>query len=74
MAKTITVPACKELHIYTDRSGVDGKIGAEVSMTKDQKEKRTLLRHYLGSTDQHTVYEAELISIILATAIANKHK
>lgn len=72
-AKKIESLGHNELHIYTDSSGIDGQIGAVVT-TRDQKGRRTTLRHHLGSADQHTVYEAELIGIILATTIANKHK
>ncbi len=72
-AKEIKAPGRKELHIYTDGSGIEGQIGAAAT-TMNKWGVRTTLRHQLGSTDQHTIYEAELVGIILALHIANKHK
>ena len=47
------------------RSGHDGKIGAAAVMMTDGMEIQTL-RYHLGSETEHTVYEAEVIAVILA--------
>lgn len=73
--QAMRVPAPKpgELHIYTDGSGIDNEIGAAAT-TVPPKGTRKTLRYYLGNANQHTVFEAELIGLILATKIANDAK
>ena len=51
--------------VYTDGLGHDGKIGAAAVLMADGMEIQTL-RYHLGSETEHTVYEAEAITVILA--------
>ena len=52
--------------IFTDGSDIDGGVGAAAILFKDGQRRGTL-RAYLGATASHTVYEAELVGILLAT-------
>lgn len=70
MARSIHAPKPKELHIYTDGSGIKGRIGPAATM-RDKTGRWISLRYGLGTTAQHTVYEAELTGIILALHMAN---
>ena len=51
--------------VYTDGSGHDGKIRAVAVLMADGMEIQTL-QYHLGSETEHTVYEAEAITVILA--------
>ena len=62
-AKTIT-----GLAAWTDGSGLDGKIGAAAIVTLNGTKLRNL-RYHLGKETDHTVYEAEIIAVILALHI-----
>ena len=53
------------LVVYTDGSGYDKKIGAAAVMTKNGREIDSL-QYYLGTEEEHTVYEAEAIAVVLA--------
>lgn len=70
-AKNIRAPKPHEMQIFTDGSGIDGRIGAAAT-TMDRKEGRKTLRYRMGKKGHHTVYEAELVGIILATHLAHK--
>lgn len=54
--------------IYTDGSDVDGGVGAAAVLYRGNR--RIVLRHYLGPSTSHTVYEAELVGIILGLELA----
>ncbi len=56
---------------YTDGSGFKDNIGASAT-TKNKQGMRKSLKHHLGPTKQHTVYEAEITGMILATHMAYK--
>ena len=56
--------APEHVKIYTDGSAHDGKVGAAAIMFKDGK-KIGNLRYHLGKDSEHTVFEAELIGILL---------
>ncbi len=70
-AKAIHAPKNRELHIYTDGSGIDGKIGVAPVM-RDRSGRWIALRYGLGTTGQHAVYEAELTGMILAVHIKDQ--
>jgi len=53
------------LRVYCDGSGTDGGIGAAAVLYRHQSHRQTL-HYHLGSADEHTVYEAECIGIVLA--------
>lgn len=59
------------MQIFMDGSGIEGKIGVAAT-TVDKKDGRKMLRYRLGQKGHHTVYEAELVGIILATHMARK--
>ena len=50
--------------MYSDGSAHDGKVGAAAVLQREGKQDRTLKLH-LGTTEQHTVYEAELVGMIM---------
>ena len=50
--------------VYTDGSGHNGKIGAVAVLMADGMEIQTL-QYHLGSETEHTVYEVEVIIVIL---------
>jgi hypothetical protein len=54
------------LCIYTDRSGIDGHIGAAAVSPQIAR----VLRRYLGSDEEHNVYAAEIARFELAVEIA----
>jgi len=53
-----------DVRIYTDGSGIEGKIGAAAVLRSGITQK--IARHYLGPAKQHTVYEGENVGQILA--------
>ena len=56
--------APEHVKIYTDGSAHDGKVGAAAIMTKNGK-KIGKLQYHLGKSSEHTVFEAELVGILL---------
>ena len=60
--------AFRGLAAYTDGSGLEGKIGAAATLTLFGTELSTL-RYQLGRETDHTVYEAEIVAVILALHI-----
>ncbi|KAJ8589125.1 hypothetical protein M405DRAFT_768095, partial [Rhizopogon salebrosus TDB-379] len=56
------------IQIYTDGSGHDGKIGAAATLFHAGARPRTL-RFYLGTEDEHTVFEAEEVGLTLAAKL-----
>jgi hypothetical protein len=54
-----------DIMIYTDGSGCDGGIGAAAVLYRKGVKKKHLQRH-LGPDTEHTVYEGELVGILLA--------
>ena len=84
---TVSIPPSKEasvledrnaretIKVYSDGSAHEGKVGAAAVLTRPGKPHRTLHFH-LGTEEEHTVAEAELIGIILALHLiqTEKHK
>jgi hypothetical protein len=52
------------IKVYSDRSAHDRKVGAAAILKRLGKPDR-LLKLYLGTTEQHTVYEAELAGMLM---------
>jgi ribonuclease HI len=61
------------IQVYTDGSGIDGKIGAAAVLYRNGRKIRTL-RYHLGSEDEHTVPEAEAVALILALELVRKER
>ena len=53
-----------DIKVYSDGSGIDGKIGASAVLIRGGEVKGKL-RYQLGSDKQHTVYEGEGIGMVL---------
>ena len=56
--------APEKVRIYTDGSAHNGKVGAAAILYRPGRPKRTL-HYHLGSAEEHTVYEAELVGLLL---------
>jgi hypothetical protein len=53
------------IQIYTDGSGIDGKVGGAAVMYKgEQEEPHQTLRYHRGSTQEHSTYEAEAVGVV----------
>ena len=59
------------IQIYTDGSSYNGQIGASAILYINSV-RRTELRYQLGPDTQHTVFEGELVAIILGLHLARK--
>jgi hypothetical protein len=57
-----------ELWVFSDGSGVEGKVGAAAVALVGEEVKETRRMH-LGSLTDHTVYEAECVGVLLALDI-----
>ena len=62
-ADTNTIESIK---VYSDGSAHDGKVGAAAILRREGKSDRVMKLH-LGTTEQHTVYEAELVTVPTVT-------
>ncbi|EIW79478.1 hypothetical protein CONPUDRAFT_125805, partial [Coniophora puteana RWD-64-598 SS2] len=51
--------------VYSDGSSHNGRVGAAAILIRDDGSSRSL-RHHLGTERTHTVFEAELVGVILA--------
>lgn len=56
------------LRIYADGSGCDGGIGAAAVLIRGDRLPKHI-QYYLGTTEEHTVYEAEAVGITLAAEL-----
>ena len=59
------------LKIYTDGSGQDGMAGA-AAILLEGGEVAKALRYQLGPLEYHTMYEAELVGILLGVWLAQQ--
>jgi ribonuclease HI len=57
-----------EIQVFTDGSGYNGGIGAAAILVREGQEPRTL-RYHLGTDEEHTVYEAETLGLMLAAQL-----
>ena len=53
--------------IYSDGSDCNGGVGASAVLYRPGHAEPTVLRHHLGASTRHSVYEAELVGLLLAT-------
>jgi hypothetical protein len=60
------------VRIYADGSGHEGGVGAAAILYINGT-KRDSLQYYLGTDKQHTVYEAEVVGLILAATMLQEH-
>ena len=65
MAEDLNGTNCTEIQLYSDGSTIDGKVGAAAVMYREGQEVKSL-RFHLGSADEHTVFEAEAVGVILS--------
>ena len=63
-SKRADANATEQIKVYSDGSAHDGKVGAAAVLQREGKQDRTLKLH-LGTMEQHTVYEAELVGMIM---------
>ena len=55
-----------EIKVFTDRSGINGNIEAEVVMYRKGRHKPLkVLRYHLGSSAEYTSFEAEVVGAIM---------
>ena len=54
-----------ETQLYSDGSTIDGKVGAAAVMYRGGQEVKSLRLH-LGSVDEHTMFKAEAVGVILS--------
>jgi ribonuclease HI len=62
--KRVDANAIEEIKVYSDGSAHDGKVGVAAILKREGK-LDCILKLHLGTTDQHTVYEAELVGMIM---------
>ncbi|PSR73744.1 hypothetical protein PHLCEN_2v10434 [Hermanssonia centrifuga] len=53
------------IRVYTDGSDVDGGVGAAAVLYKPGRRQVKTLQYHLGPSTEHTVYEAEVVALIL---------
>ena len=63
-SKQADANAIERIKVYSDGSAHGGKVGAAAVLKRVGSPDRVLMLH-LGTTEQHTVYEAELVGMIL---------
>ena len=66
-----TTHAATQYKVYCDGSGFEGGAGAAAVLYKGNREIKSL-RLYLGPTTEHTVYESELVGLLLALCLLTK--
>ena len=72
-SKRADTNAIEQIKVYSDGSAHDGKVGAAAILKREGKPDRILKLH-LGSTEQHTVYEAELVGMIMGLHLIKTEK
>ena len=60
-----------DVWMYSDRSGIEGMAGAAAVLFSDSQE-IWLLRYQLGPLTCHTMYEAKVVGVLLATELIHK--
>src|SRR6266702_4756810 len=63
----------EKVKIYSDGSAQNGKVGAAAVLVRPGKKPRTL-HYHLGTTEHHTVFEAELVGLILGLHLIKTEK
>ena len=62
-----------DFKVYSDGSCVEGGIGVVAVLYRNGEEKE-VVRAYLGTEDEHTVFEAELVGAIMAEKLLKREK
>jgi ribonuclease HI len=65
--------ATEQVKVYSDGSSQDSNVGAAAMLFRDGETTRTL-NYHIGPSSQHTVHEAELISILLGMHLIKMEK
>ena len=65
--------AREEIKVYSDGSMHDGKVGAAAVLYRNGRLRKSLRLH-MGAANEHTVYEAELVGLILAIQLIKEEK
>ena len=60
-----------DVKVFTDGSGMEGKIGAAAILYQNGRMK-TKLQYQLGSQQHHTVYEGEGVGAVLGKLVSNE--
>ena len=55
--------------VYCNRSSIEGGVSAAAILYKNNQLIKTK-RVYLGSANEHTIFEAELVGILLASPVS----
>jgi ribonuclease HI len=63
----------ESVKIYSDGSAQEGKVGAAAVLIRPGKETHKL-HYHLGTTEQHTVFEAELVGLLLGLHLIKTEK
>ncbi|KZP13385.1 hypothetical protein FIBSPDRAFT_686736, partial [Athelia psychrophila] len=62
-----------EIKVYSNESGIEGKIGAAAVLYRDGRQ-RTTMQYQLGSDTMHTVYEGEVVGTGLGVELLRTQK
>lgn len=60
-----------DMKVFTNRSGMEGKVGAAAVLYRNRS-KKTMLCYQLGSQRHHMVYKGEGVGVILGTKLISK--
>ena len=63
-SKRADANAVEKIKVYLDGLAPDGKVGAAAILRREGRPDRSL-QLYLGTMEQHTVYEAELVGMLM---------
>jgi ribonuclease HI len=63
----------EKVKVYSDGSAQEGKVGVAAILIRPGKEMRKL-HYHLGTADQHTVFEAELVGLLLGLHLIKTEK
>jgi ribonuclease HI len=72
-SKQADANATEVIKIYTDGSSHDRNVRAAAILRRQGKLDR-VLKHHLGTADYHTIYEAELVSILMGLHLIKTEK
>ena len=65
--------AVEVVKVFADRSCIEGGVGAVAVLYREGIEKR-LIRKHLGMESEHTVFEAEVVGLILAAKLVQAER
>ena len=73
-SKIVDGAAHEEIKVYSDGSIHDGQVGAAAVLFRNGVYSGRTLRLHLGKADEHTIYEAELVGLLLAIQLIKQEK